>query len=53
LGLDYLDPASIDFEEWKGREQEGIVLLPRAGETLYRLKKTGSDTKTAGAPDQR
>ena len=45
-GLDYLDPASIDFEEWKGREREGIVLLSRAGETLYRLKKSGSDSKS-------
>ena len=38
LGLDYLDPATIDFKEWEGREREGIVPLPRAGETLYRLK---------------
>jgi len=52
LGLDYLDPASIDFEEWKGRERQGIVLLSRAGETLYRLKKSGSDTKNAGALGQ-
>jgi lactate racemase len=52
LALDYLDPASIDFEEWNGREREGIVLLPRAGETLYRLKQSGSDTKNAGAPSQ-
>lgn len=37
LGLDYLDPAGIDFDEWKGREREGVVMLPRAGETLYRL----------------
>jgi lactate racemase len=43
LALDYLDPASIDFEQWKGREREGIVLLPRAGETLYRLKQSESN----------
>lgn len=42
LALGYLDPASIDFEEWKGRERDGVVLLPRAGETLYRLKKSES-----------
>jgi lactate racemase len=42
LGLDYLDIASIDFEDWKGREREGIVLLPRSGETLYRLKQNGA-----------
>ncbi|MBO0912399.1 MAG: DUF2088 domain-containing protein, partial [Acidobacteria bacterium] len=38
LGLGYADPAKINFDEWRGREAEGIVLLPRAGETLYRLK---------------
>jgi nickel-dependent lactate racemase len=37
LGLGYADPAQINFNEWRGREAEGIVLLPRAGETLYRL----------------
>jgi lactate racemase len=40
LALGYMDPASIDFKEWTGRESEGTVLLPRAGETLYRLKKS-------------
>lgn len=38
LGLDYLDPASIVFDEWQSREREGIMVLPRAGETLYRLR---------------
>jgi lactate racemase len=38
LNLVYLDPATIKLEDWRGREAEGIKLIPRAGETLYRLK---------------
>lgn len=32
----YLDPATVDPEEWRGREEEGVVLVPKAGEVLYR-----------------
>ncbi len=39
LNLGYLDPASIDINEWKNREDEGILYVPKAGEILYRLKK--------------
>jgi nickel-dependent lactate racemase len=38
INLGYLDPASIEVHEWQGREQEGVLVVPRAGETLYRLK---------------
>lgn len=38
LNLGYLDPASIDLNEWQGRENEGILYVPKAGEILYRLK---------------
>jgi nickel-dependent lactate racemase len=38
INLGYRDPASIDPETWQGREAEGILLVPRAGEMLYRLK---------------
>jgi len=38
LNLGYLDPASIDLESWKNREDEGILYVPRAGEILYRRK---------------
>ena len=34
-GLGYVDPAGIDVEAWKGREDEGILFVERAGETLY------------------
>ena len=38
VNLSYLDPETINFDEWKGREDEGILLVPKAGEMLYRLK---------------
>jgi lactate racemase len=41
MNLNYTDPRSIDLEAWKGRESEGIKLIPRAGETLYRLAGKG------------
>jgi len=39
LNLEYLDPASINIEEWKDCEDQGILFVPKAGEILYRLKK--------------
>lgn len=36
LNLGYMDPAIIDIEKWKNREDEGILYVPRAGEILYR-----------------
>ncbi len=36
--LGYADPATIRFEDWQNRENEGILLVPKAGEMLYRLK---------------
>jgi len=38
LNLGYLDPGSIDPQKWAGREEEGILLVPKAGEILYRLE---------------
>ena len=38
LGLGYLDPDTIDFDDWRGREDEGVLFVPKAGETLYRLR---------------
>lgn len=35
LSLGYRDPASIDLEAWRGREP--ILLVPKAGEILYRV----------------
>ena len=39
VNLGYLDPASIDVDEWKNRENEGILFVPQAGEMLYRVGK--------------
>ena len=36
--LGYLDPASVRMKDWEGREDEGIHLVPRAGEFLYRVR---------------
>jgi len=38
LNLGYLDPAKVNVDEWKDREVEGVLYVPKAGETLYRLK---------------
>jgi nickel-dependent lactate racemase len=37
VNLGYLDPKEIDITEWQGREQEGILVVPKAGEMLYRV----------------
>jgi hypothetical protein len=39
LNLGYVDPESVRFEDWIGRESEGILFVPKAGEMLYRLKE--------------
>jgi len=39
INLGYLDPAEIRVEDWQGRENEGILVVPRAGEMLYRLQE--------------
>jgi nickel-dependent lactate racemase len=37
INLGYLDPATIDVAAWQDREDEGILVVPRAGEMLYRV----------------
>lgn len=37
VNLGYLDPEEVRVEEWAGREREGVLLVPRAGEMLYRV----------------
>jgi lactate racemase len=37
LNLGYLDPDTVRLSEWEDREEEGILYVPKAGETLYRL----------------
>ena len=38
LNLGYLDPAKVNVDEWKNREDDGILFVPKAGEILYRIK---------------
>lgn len=38
INLGYRDPDSINPEEWRDREDEGCLLVPDAGEILYRLQ---------------
>jgi hypothetical protein len=36
VNLGYADHRTIGPEEWAGREAEGVLLVPHAGEVLYR-----------------
>ena len=38
INLGYRDPATINIEDFANREDEGILLVRKAGEMLYRLK---------------
>lgn len=38
INLGYRDPDSINPDDWKNREAEGYLYVPKAGEMLYRLK---------------
>ncbi|HEY5270965.1 MAG TPA: lactate racemase domain-containing protein [Anaerolineales bacterium] len=38
LNLGYLDPAKVNLEDWKDREDEGILYVSKAGEMLYRVR---------------
>jgi nickel-dependent lactate racemase len=38
VNLGYLDLDNINLEDWENREDEGILLIPKAGEMLYRVK---------------
>jgi nickel-dependent lactate racemase len=38
LALGYRDPATIIPDEWRDREHEGLLLVPKAGEMLYRVR---------------
>lgn len=39
INLGYRDPATIRPETFMNREHEGVLHVPRAGETLYHLKQ--------------
>jgi nickel-dependent lactate racemase len=37
INLGYLDPDTIDIADWQARQDEGWLVVPRAGEMLYRV----------------
>lgn len=45
LGLGYVDPKTIRPATWQGREEEGVLMVPKAGEMLYRLKEKSGAVK--------
>jgi nickel-dependent lactate racemase len=48
VNLGYRDFRAIDPAAWQGREDEGLLYVPKAGETLYRLKQDPfTTTRTA------
>jgi nickel-dependent lactate racemase len=38
LKLGYLDPGKVNPDEWRDKEDEGILYVPKAGEILYRMQ---------------
>jgi nickel-dependent lactate racemase len=40
INLGYMAPDEIKLDEWQNREEDGILVVPQAGEILYRLKVT-------------
>jgi nickel-dependent lactate racemase len=38
ISLKYQDPDGIEIDEWKDKEAEGTLFVPKAGEMLYRVK---------------
>ena len=39
VNLGYRDPATIDPAAYAGREEEGVLYVPKAGEMLYHLRQ--------------
>ena len=42
INLGYADYRTIDPATWAGREAEGVLLVPHAGEMLYRSDRAGN-----------
>jgi nickel-dependent lactate racemase len=39
INLGYLAPPDINLDEWQDREEEGVLVVPQAGEMLYRVRE--------------
>lgn len=46
INLGYADYRNIDIQKWQGREHEGILYVPHAGEMLYRSETLVSTSPT-------
>jgi len=33
-----MDPDTVNVDDWRNREDEGVLFVPKAGETLFRTK---------------
>jgi nickel-dependent lactate racemase len=47
INLGYQDYRELEPGAWANREDEGILLVPQAGETLYRLQETPGSENSA------
>jgi nickel-dependent lactate racemase len=47
LNLGYLSPDQINLDEWQHREDPETLVVPKAGELLYRLNRQGAESLTA------
>ena len=45
IALGWRDPASIDVRDFEGREDEGVLHVPKAGEILHRLRGSGGPSQ--------
>ena len=41
INLGYLDPATVDADDWRTHEKDGWLVVPRAGELLFRVADSG------------
>jgi len=39
INLGYLDPATVDIPAWQARADEGLLVVPRAGEMLFKIRR--------------
>ncbi len=42
INLGYLDPATVDADDWRTHEKDGWLVVPRAGELLFRVADSGT-----------
>lgn len=50
INLGYRDPATIRPEDFAGREDEGVLLVRKAGEMLYQLREPAAWARASPSP---